>query len=164
MEFGRSNSDRYLLVYDKDFHLRMSAIAGYNNTAGADSRRARPLLRRTRTRTRFELRLKDTGPLANLQSISNPFSRYTVKEFRQLEQSLCGFQLAHFLDSCRLRGMQSALSLITDRRTRARYAAAVREVDPPEWWGSEELWTERHQAFGEVFGLQASEWQAIVST
>lgn len=143
---GRYDGDKYLRVYDKRFEMQSAQIG----------RLARPIenrrvVRRKRPWTRFELRLKDVGSFDALNSIRNPFSGYTVRILEQMARAATGYVDGWFIDSCRLRGVHAALSTIANQRTRTRYANIVRQIDPPEWWDADQIWSEMNAAMEEVF-------------
>lgn len=135
MEFGRPNSDRYLLIYDKRLEL---ASRPRTSLPHGNQR----VIRRVRERTRFELRLHDIGRLDGLFEEPNPLMQYTVREVSVLSQKFPAHLLAYFSDSCLRRGMQAALSLIENRRERASYVSLLREHSPPRWWDPVQIWGE----------------------
>ncbi|MCW5669761.1 MAG: hypothetical protein KIT86_08870 [Hydrogenophaga sp.] len=146
IEIGRYGGDRYLLVYDKRLQLGSALIGRFTRAA-----RTSNLVRRTRPWTRFEVRLKDVGSFAELDALSNPFAGYTVSTIGQMGESVSGYVEGWFLDACRYRGIQAALSTIPNQRTRTRYASLVRKLEPPEWWSPEALWSEMPVAVADIF-------------
>lgn len=151
LEIGKPDSDCYLRVYDKNLERQYRQNGGLVRTPARNITASR-VLRRTRSCVRFELQLRDVGLLERLGAMSNPYDRYTVREISG------GVQNDHvfgwFLDSCRLRGMQAALSTIANQRQRTAYIRLVRETAPPPWWNAETLWREVPAAIGGAFRLQ----------
>jgi hypothetical protein len=148
MEFGQPTSDQYLLVYDKNLEQKINKNGRFDGSPINDARRAKVV---RRSRTRFELRLRDVGPLSRLFSMPNPFSRYTVRGLFNVERERRGHVFEWFLDSCRQRGVQAALSRIENPRQRTKYALAIREAQPPSWWEPSVLWNELAAAVKEAF-------------
>lgn len=148
---GQPTSDQYLLVYDKNLEEKKRQNGSIGEWPLNQMRRGKPV---PRSRTRFELRLRDVGSLGRLFGMSNPFDRYEVREFFNVERAMRGHVMEWFLDSCRVRGVQAALSRVEDPRQRARYAQAVRETRPPAWWNTDQLWGELAEAVQRTFYLQ----------
>lgn len=146
---GLYGADKQLLVYDKSLEQRTRQIEQYAQRCWS----ARgPLIRRRPAHTRFELQLRDIGPLEVLGTMANPFATYTVRTLQGHDNagdSLWPF----FLDSCRLRGIQAALSRIPDRAQRDKLRRRVQMLDPPSWWNPQQLWQELPAAIAQVFGV-----------
>jgi hypothetical protein len=151
--FGVPTSPRMLVMYDKALHLRIAKIEGFPAYRRQLMSNGRYLHRRQWARTRIEIRLFGLRSLVELSNLPNPFAKYTIREFRRLRANLAGHEYMLFLDSCRQRGMQGALSLIDDSSIRAEYAATVRQIDPALWWNTEQIWSEWQSALGSALGV-----------
>lgn len=106
-------------------------------------------------RTRIEARVKNRLSVPGLWSMLNPFAKLTIREFREMEISSGGngrYQWDWFIDSCRVRGLEAALNLISNARTRQIWRNRVVELESPDWWSPEEIWGGLHDAI-EQLGL-----------
>lgn len=147
---GKPNGDRYLRIYDKTEEARSSRIGGFRRSTTSIPPVKR--VRRTHARVRFELQVRDLGQWDRLVGLSNPFENYIVRQLRSAAFSQSkNHELFWLADSIFRRGGQAALSLIEDRRTRARYANLIQEMEPPLWWDPEALWEEVPAAIARVF-------------
>lgn len=146
---GLYGADKQLLVYDKSLEQRIRQIGRFVQSSGPGGR---PLIRRRPAHTRFELQLRDIGPLEAVSTMANPFATYTVRTL-QGHGNAGDILWPFFLDSCRLRGIQAALSLIPDRTQRDKLRQRVQMLDPPTWWDTAQLWAELPSAIRQVFGI-----------
>lgn len=94
-------------------------------------------------RTRIEVRIGQGVSVPDLFALENPFAKLTIREFRELE--ICSgangrYQWDWFIDSCKLRGLEGALNLISNARTRQMWRNRVVELESPDWWRPEEIW------------------------
>lgn len=103
------------------------------------------------SRTRVELRLREVGSFNQFDTMPNPFARYTFVRYQAVQSARAGQEWPRFLDLCRCRGAQSALSLIEDNRARHRFRDSIRSSNAPGWWSPEVIWGERHSAIRAMF-------------
>jgi hypothetical protein len=133
LEIGLRKSNRFFKVYDK----RLNDIEnGKRRIAGS--------------KTRFELSLKDIGGWAQLETMQNPFPFYSVLMLVNIGGVSTDHTWQWFVDSCKGRGAQAAISLIQDRRQRKAYQSALRELDPPNWFDPDSLWSELPDALNQI--------------
>jgi len=152
---GAPNSDRQATLYDKNEESGKAATCGvYSGYCTTLEGRQIPVLRRIVPRTRFELTLKKVNSLNELLSLKNPFENYNFKQFIMLRHSLPKHKFLFFLDSCRVRGAQAALSLIDDQRERTRYANAIKEVPNPSWWDPNVIRNELPRALHRILAFE----------
>lgn len=151
LEIGRSDGDQYLLIYDKNLERETRQSSGIPHSS-VDSQNPRTAHRIKASRTRFELRLRSVGTWGDLNSISNPFERYTVISHINAGCVKNDHHWQFFIDSCKWRGAQAALSLIENRRERTCYRDALQVLDPPTWWSPEQIWVELPNAVRQTFG------------
>lgn len=149
---GRSDSDRYLLVYDKRMQAKCSQIAPFPTSVSL-SQQGRMIKRILPALTRFELRLRDVGSWGNLLRRDNPFEYYDVISAYGAGRSRHDHTWTFFLDSCMWRGAQAALSLIPNRQERDRYRNQLRLLAPPAWWKPDEWWAQVPHALHSTVGV-----------
>ena len=91
--------------------------------------------------TRFEARIKRSMSPIELQTIANPLANLSVVELGLLRNCAQLNDIDNwFLDSCRYRGMQAALRLCRDSRTRTRYRRIIHDAGAAAWWDPTSLW------------------------
>lgn len=145
---GKRNSLQRLSIYDKNLERETSQNEELPEVVNARARGAKFI---PRARTRIELQLRKVGDLSDLLAMPNPFDRYTMRTITGLGAISLTHEFRWFLDSCRVRGLQGALSLISNNRERARYRVAVRSVEPPTWWDTESIWAELGSSIRRAF-------------
>lgn len=101
-------------------------------------------------KTRIEIRLRPKCSPQELQSIANLFDELTIVEYRSLSDFSSEHAWIWFLDSCRTRGTTAALALISDPKTRRRWANRIREIAPPAWWNPTAIWDQLGDALSRV--------------
>lgn len=153
---GKADSNKYLLIYDKWAERESPQFAGNkprrNEVYEGRYRRARPL-----SWIRFELTLRQVGSWDSLFDSPNPFNRYLVAQHECIPSALRGYEGVFFAAACEKFGTQAALSLIEDTKLRNRYAKALRQAGPPDWWKPEEIWSELGGAFRAAMAVEDSE-------
>ncbi|MFZ6677104.1 hypothetical protein [Undibacterium sp. Tian12W] len=141
IEIGKTNGDQYLLIYNKNYERECKQIEG--NPHRTTSSNANTRANRIKADwTRFELRLRKLGTLERIHCEENPFEAYTVINFINCGQIRNDHIWHFFIDSCKLRGAQATLSLITNRRERKKFADSLKSANPPDWWNAADIWSE----------------------
>ncbi len=135
---GSRESNRYAVMYDKIAQLRSQGSAAPRGI-----------------RTRLELRCANVGSFTTIASMSNPFDAFQLARIGGTRNQDWTWPL--FLDSCRFRGAQAALTQITDKQKRAAYRQALILENRPVWWQPEELWNERGHAINRLLSLVEQE-------
>lgn len=152
MEIGRPDGDQYLLIYDKCLERENRQIGRLAQFAA--SLRHSPEVRRIKAPlSQFELRLRNIGNIENLGSMPNPFTLYSIINHTNAGGIRNDHQWQWFVDSCKVRGGQAALSMIENRRERTEFRNALRESNPPSWWNPVEIWREVPDAIRMALGL-----------
>ena len=120
---GDKNSNLHYCIYDK------------NRNQHLPHEYEEPII------TRFEARTKRSMSPIELPLIANPLANLSVVELDLLSDrtQLQGID-CWFLDSCRYRGMQAALRLCRDSRTRTRYRDIINDAGAAAWWDPTSLW------------------------
>lgn len=127
---GSRDSDAHLRIYDKARELREQQHISLSGE--------RLRVEATIANRRFRL--------SELRALPNPFAGLVIVDLGTLETNdEPAYRFQFFLDSCRQRGAHSALRLIADKPTQARYrkCLAGAKVD---WWAPDALWRGLPQA------------------
>ena len=152
MRIGKPGSTQYLEVYDKKAHREFLQRSVSRNQSQLNPGRGRRIYRTT---TRFEFRVSDIGSVAEAASAPLPFASYTVRQIDGTNRpTRFAHEWDHFMDSCRYRGLQNALSLIQESRKRVLYRDAIRDLAPPPWWNVPALEAEARCAIAETFAFE----------
>ncbi|HEY8606312.1 MAG TPA: hypothetical protein VIM12_04260 [Noviherbaspirillum sp.] len=148
-EIGDPESDRYLVIYDKNLEREFRNFEG--NRMSTEPQRSQ--FPRVQPRwARFEIRLRNLGSWGRLPYIQeNPFEAYSVTTYTTAQIIRDDHYWAYFLADCKLNGAQAALSKIIDKRERARMRKALYVGDPPLWWNPEALRMELSSALDRAF-------------
>lgn len=131
---GKRTSERHVVIYDKKREARACHAR---------------ILRGERTRV--EIRTTDIGPLSAVANMRNPFSAIAISIYPPHDADAHGY--AHFLDSCRFRGVQAALHLVQNRRKRAEYRDWLNQNCTPPWWDAGAIWAQRMTATRRALGV-----------
>ncbi|TWB45495.1 hypothetical protein FBZ90_102453 [Nitrospirillum pindoramense] len=101
-----------------------------------------PLVFKNVSHARVELHVKSSRPLVKLGTLKNPLNKLTVQwPLAGPSLDLTPHHWSHFLDSVRLRGLQAALSLISDGVTRENYAIGFKKgCEENHIWDAQKLW------------------------
>lgn len=134
---GSIESDRRLRVYDRRLLSGLRQFTVTTRTVTPTNRG-----RRTQEVTRFELVLKNLGPIQRLESIRNPYLAYTVRYIDSIQRIYPDHFQAWFLACCRATGLQQTVSAIANRAERERVQRAVKMSEPPDWWCPSKIWEE----------------------
>jgi hypothetical protein len=144
--------DQYLLIYDKKLEIASRQIGQLGKHHGRETSTTR-VRHAALALTQFELRLRSVGTFENLASIPNPFETYTVTSYERAKHLKVGHQWVWFVDSCKMRGAQAALSMIEDRRERTKYRRELETSGQPSWWNPTKIWAELPHALSRMFGV-----------
>jgi hypothetical protein len=91
--------------------------------------------------TRFEARLKPNCSLFELQLIKNPFDGLTVvTAIDPVELINAPIRYKHFLDSVNRRGLQGALGMFPDSRTKKTYREWIKAHCDADWFNPDDIW------------------------
>jgi hypothetical protein len=133
--YGRDGRPQTIYLGAKDSDLR---FAIYDKRAQSGGR-VRSL---AFARTRIEARIKARLDFSTLLHYQNPFSQLLIREYVAMvigDRTNAQYQWEWFLDSCKARGLEAALSLVPGR-SRYNWSQRVTSREPPNWWNPDELW------------------------
>ncbi|WP_421954716.1 hypothetical protein [Polaromonas sp.] len=147
IELGRRESDRSLRVYDKRLE---QAKAQYGDSL--DHRELYRLAMERRPITRVELTLRKGLDARQLVCSINPFLKYQFSHLAHSRGRMPGHEWKFFIDACKQRGSQAALSLIENKKLRKQYRDLLFQ-NPPSWWQPELIWQESLAAYSSIWSL-----------
>jgi len=90
------------------------------------------------TIVRIERTIRTSVKMFNIVKLKNPFDDIAVGAFPACPNKVSEKHWAMFLDSCKLRGANSALALVSDKKTRSKYRKVLKNAKF-DWWDSEDL-------------------------
>ena len=133
--YGRDGRPQTIYLGAKDSDVR---FAIYDKRAQSRGR-VRSL---AFARTRIEARIKERLDFPALLRHQNPFSQLLIREYVAMvigDRQNADYHWEWFLDSCKTRGLENALSLAPGR-SRYNWSQRVASREPPTWWNPNEIW------------------------